>query len=340
MAEILMVGNQAIGALSDTSEITTYDVDSEDWVANQDSTTSSDYPYIAVIECTDFDNNDKPVWQLRGAGDIPTSEERDNINLVLAAWFSNTGITLYATDAPACDLVLDVLKIGSNTAMVGATGGGGGGHTIENSAGTAMTARGNLQFAGYLKTTDDGSNNRTVVTDSATEITWEAYQALTDEQRAGNKYLITNYGGNVGEGTGINDLADVNISSPSNGQILTYNATSQKWINGSTRRLIATSTGNTTWGAQLAELKVAYNNLSNDEKRNAILTRNTGGHIYQLASIQGAFSRTWVSTNAIDMAIVDLNDSVIRQFHSESAASFTINDLTSTTLADTISLSA
>lgn len=107
------------------------------------------------------------------------------------------------------------------------------GHTIKNSSGTSMTSRDDLKFSGYLKTTDDSTNDCTVVSDEPIPITWEDYQALTDVQRSGNKYLITDYpGGGGGGGSGaLNDLTDVTISSPTNGQILQYNSTNSKWAN-------------------------------------------------------------------------------------------------------------
>lgn len=107
------------------------------------------------------------------------------------------------------------------------------GHTIKNSSGTSMTSRDDLKFSGYLKTTDDSTNDCTVVSDEPIPITWEDYQALTDVQRSGNKYLITDYpGGGGGGGSGaLNDLTDVTISSPTNGQILQYNNTNSKWVN-------------------------------------------------------------------------------------------------------------
>ena len=43
-------------------------------------------------------------------------------------------------------------------------GGGSGGHTIKDADGNSMTARSNLQFAGDSSVSDDGTNNKTVVT--------------------------------------------------------------------------------------------------------------------------------------------------------------------------------
>lgn len=76
------------------------------------------------------------------------------------------------------------------------------GHTIKNNTGTSMTTRTSVQFGGYLKTTDDATNDRTIIDDSPIEITWAEYQALTDVQRANNKYLITDYPGGGGGSSG------------------------------------------------------------------------------------------------------------------------------------------
>jgi len=69
--------------------------------------------------------------------------------------------------------------------------GAGGGHEIQNASGTGMEQRDNLQFGGYLKTTDDSTNERTVVSDEPTEITWENWNNLTDEQKRGTLWIIT-----------------------------------------------------------------------------------------------------------------------------------------------------
>ena len=68
----------------------------------------------------------------------------------------------------------------------------GGGHKIEDANGTQLAQRETLQFSGYLKTTDENLNERTVVDDSPETITWANWKTLTDEQKAGKKWLITN----------------------------------------------------------------------------------------------------------------------------------------------------
>lgn len=86
-----------------------------------------------------------------------------------------------------------ILKYDSSTGKWNNEDESAGGHIIKNNSGTAMTERTNLKFGSYLKVTDDSAGDATVVSDEYTEITWDAYKALTDEQRANNKYIITNY---------------------------------------------------------------------------------------------------------------------------------------------------
>ena len=86
----------------------TFSVASTDWTANQDSTTSTDYPYIATVSSALFSANSHPIWQMNGAGTIPTATERESINLILEAVFGVAGVTLYATGQPSDNLVLEV----------------------------------------------------------------------------------------------------------------------------------------------------------------------------------------------------------------------------------------
>lgn len=60
----------------------------------------------------------------------------------------------------------------------------GSGHTILNSAGTALTPRTNLQFAGGLNATDDSNNNKSVVDDNYEVIPWTTWQDYSDAEKA------------------------------------------------------------------------------------------------------------------------------------------------------------
>ena len=85
-----------------------FSLTASNWTANSDSSTSTDYPYIYSISTGYYTNNSVPIWDLNGISTIPTSVERDSINMILEAVFSSTGIVLYATDLPTEDLVLRV----------------------------------------------------------------------------------------------------------------------------------------------------------------------------------------------------------------------------------------
>ena len=64
----------------------------------------------------------------------------------------------------------------------------------------------------------------------AVELTYAQYQALSPEQKADPNtiYFITDYPASVGA---MNDLTDVDITTPTEGQILTYDATDDEWKN-------------------------------------------------------------------------------------------------------------
>lgn len=82
-------------------------------------------------------------------------------------------------------------------------GGGGSKHTIIDENGQTLPNRTFLEFTGGVQVTDDAQNNKTVV-----DIT----------------------GGGGGSST-LAGLTDVNLTSPTNGQVLAYDNTSHKWIN-------------------------------------------------------------------------------------------------------------
>ena len=72
------------------------------------------------------------------------------------------------------------------------SGTSGGGHTIENASGTDMTQRDTLQFSGYLRTSDDSTSDKTVVTDAPEHVEWSVWQTMTTAQKTGHHWLIDN----------------------------------------------------------------------------------------------------------------------------------------------------
>lgn len=79
-------------------------------------------------------------------------------------------------------------------------GGGGSGHTIVDENDQTMPARTYLKFAGDVAVTDDSGNDETVVT-------------------------VT------GGASSLSGLSDVNLTTPSDGQVLTYDGNSSEWVN-------------------------------------------------------------------------------------------------------------
>lgn len=69
-------------------------------------------------------------------------------------------------------------------------GGGTGGHVIQNESGTDMTARTNLQFKG-ADVSDDNTNDRTVVDMSYTEIDYEDWLELTEQEKETGRWDVT-----------------------------------------------------------------------------------------------------------------------------------------------------
>ena len=80
-------------------------------------------------------------------------------------------------------------------------GGGSGGHTIIDPNGSDMTQRAGLQFTGACSVTDDAVNDKTVVN-------------------------ITG-----GGASSLAGLSDVNLTTPTDGQVLTYDGNNSEWVN-------------------------------------------------------------------------------------------------------------
>lgn len=84
----------------------------------------------------------------------------------------------------------------SDGALNETSGGGSGGHTIEDAAGNDLQQQDTMQFLGGLKATNDPTNGKTKIDDSPTLVTWAEWNAMTPEQRAAiPKAQITNVPG-------------------------------------------------------------------------------------------------------------------------------------------------
>lgn len=100
----------------------------------------------------------------------------------------------------------------------------GGGHTILNDSGTSLTQQPNLQFKGAYSEDND--------TDSVTEVnvirkmTKAQFNSLSADEKVGLIHIT-----DESDVAPLADLPDVNLTSPTNGQVLKYNSTSSKWEN-------------------------------------------------------------------------------------------------------------
>ena len=108
---------------------------------------------------------------------------------------------------------------GTSTDVYAPTGGGSGGHTIQDADGTDLTARSTLQFAGYLKADDDSVNSKTVVDDTPTEVQWSTWLTMTDAQKAGTKWIIKGVPKNGGTPTS-NSVSVISDGVKTYGQII------------------------------------------------------------------------------------------------------------------------
>lgn len=105
--------HQPVGALAvkEMHGVNTFEVETTDWSANTDSSTNTDYPYVATISSALYSASSTPVWDLVGASSVITAEEKASADMVAVAIFDTTGITLYATDTPLEDLTLRVMGV-------------------------------------------------------------------------------------------------------------------------------------------------------------------------------------------------------------------------------------
>ena len=92
--------------VEDMNTLHTFTIETTDWTANTDPDTSAAYPYIAVKACAYYTDNSTPNWDILGANGIPTETEAEAKSMIEYAWFDHTGVTLYANDQPAADVVL------------------------------------------------------------------------------------------------------------------------------------------------------------------------------------------------------------------------------------------
>jgi hypothetical protein len=100
--------SQALEATNSLAELTTFTILTTNWIANTDITTNTDYPFICVKTSDKFSNISKPIYQILGAGTIPTVDELTEAGYISVVNFTDSGVTLYATEKPVNTLTLVV----------------------------------------------------------------------------------------------------------------------------------------------------------------------------------------------------------------------------------------
>ena len=111
MNELKALFDSVSSDVDDINSIHTFALATTDWVANTDPTTSTDYPYTCTKSSTLYSNSSAPIWDLVGAGSVTTSTEKEAMDAIAEAYFSSTGIVLYATEQPTVALTLRVKGI-------------------------------------------------------------------------------------------------------------------------------------------------------------------------------------------------------------------------------------
>lgn len=113
------------------------------------------------------DSNGTLIWASAGGGDTVTWTQIVNSGTKIATISIN----------------------GVPTDVYAPNGGGTGGHVIQNESGVDMAARANLQFKG-ADVSDDSEHNRTVVDMSYTEISYEDWLALSQQEKETGRWDV------------------------------------------------------------------------------------------------------------------------------------------------------
>lgn len=100
--------NEALEATETLSDISNFTILTTDWIENSDISTNTDYPFICNKTSNKFENTSKPIYQILGAGSIPTVDELTEAGYISVVNFTVSGVTLYATEKPLNTLTLVV----------------------------------------------------------------------------------------------------------------------------------------------------------------------------------------------------------------------------------------
>ena len=126
------------------------------------------------------------------------------------------------------------IKVGNglsidNDGVLSATGGGGA-SALDDLTDVEITNPSSGQVLKYDAQNEEWINADEAGGTTSVELTYAQYQALTPEQKSDptKVYYVTDY---PASGIAVDDLTDVDLTNISDGQILKWNATSQKWQN-------------------------------------------------------------------------------------------------------------
>ena len=139
-------------------------------------------------------NNDSKHWAEEAAASALLAKGHQIINESGTTMTQRQKMQFYGTGVSVTD------DSTNGITKVEITGGSSsGGHTIKNASGTSLTQRDVLKFKGFLKATDNNVSEETEIDDSAEEVTWATWNAMTDAERdvysAGKRINITNVPG-------------------------------------------------------------------------------------------------------------------------------------------------
>ena len=109
---------------------------------------------------------------------------------------------------------------------------------------------------------------------------------------------------------------------------------------GSGYTVIATSTANATYATQIGEIKTAYDNLTLDQKRRAVIVQDGTGAIYRVTNTNdGYFAAILTSSlNLLDPMTINLSNSKLIMAEISTNSQITYSDISSATNSSTLTL--
>lgn len=221
----------------------------------------------------------RPFGSVTGGGD----EGGGSVVTITPTLLSGTKVADYSIDgdngslyAPDNSYTLPIasantlggIKVGQNLSIdqngvLSATGGGGGASSLDDLTDVDITSPLDGQVLKYNN--GEWVNGADTGGTQAVELTQQQYDALSSQEKADptKVYYITDA---PSSNLDIDDLQNVNISNPSNGEVLKYDSNNQKWVNGSVSGSIPSLSD---WGWQVLTKSKSASIAQNDYYRDA-----------------------------------------------------------------------